>query len=115
MDLANHLLRATVVSMALAHSAGVSGIMEHPAPADWVAAAPTSWRLPEVQRIAALPQAQLVRLDQCMYGATAQKPTTLLCVHLDNLATRVSEAPNRGLCNHLGRHAAAFGRTSTGE
>ena len=113
VDLANHLLRATVVFMTLAHAAGVSGLMEHPAPAHWVAAAPSSWRLPEVQRLGAMPHSRMVRIDQCCFGALSKKPTTLLCIHLETLPAALARMDNRGLCNHPGGHTTAIGRTAT--
>ena len=49
LDLANQLLRATIAFLTLAAVSRTSAIMEHPAMAEWLPAAPSSWRLEELQ------------------------------------------------------------------
>ena len=85
-------------------------IAEHPAQAHWKPHAVNAWALPETRALLRHPDEQATALDQRMYGADARKATTLLTVHLPELAQRVRELPGQGRCRHLGGHQTALGR-----
>ena len=90
--------------------AGVSMIVEHPARATWKPQAASSWGLPETQDLARHPDVRLLTLDQCAYGADARKATTLMLIHLPELAEAVHHAPHKGKCTHRQGHTTALGR-----
>ena len=114
LDLANQLLRATIMFLTLAATEGISAIMEHPSLADWLPAAPSSWRLQEIKMLEKLDHVDMVHIDQCCFGATARKPTTLLAVNLPTLRLRAARTTNGGRCHHPGGHTAAVGQTDDG-
>ena len=79
----NALLRATIrMFFAALCSPTTAVIMEHPRRPEWMPLAPSSWLLPELKYLAALPNCEAHDVDQCMHGAPSKKPTTLLCLQV---------------------------------
>ena len=90
--------------------AGVSMTIEHPARATWKPQAASSWGLPETRALARHSDVTLVTIDQGAYGADAKKATTLMLVHLPELAAAVQQAPHRGRCAQHPGLTTALGR-----
>ena len=116
LELGNALLRTQVLFLFLASAHGFSAVMEHPARPWWRLDAPSSWLLPELRHLEALPGAQKVYLDQCTAGAPWRKPTTLFTVNLPELAAQIAGLPGGGrCCPALGHvHVALDGRAEDG-
>lgn len=74
-------------------------VMEHPK-RSWIPNAPASWLLPELTWIRDLLNSVSVDLDQCMFDAPSQKPTTLLCLNYEHMVDAPRTAPNGAKCNH---------------
>ena len=64
----------------------------------WEPAAPSSWKLLELQALACSGGVDSVHLDQCCCGAAWMKPTRFLAVGLPELAVLVSRLPGGGRC-----------------
>ena len=120
-------LRAAMYFMLLAAVSKISGVLEHPAPATWTPAAASSWYLPEVQMLERITGVEIIRIDQCrfgapsarptlfvFFGASSVKPTHLLCVHLPEIRRAVDAMPLRGRCNHRMGHRTALGLDENG-
>ena len=86
-------------------------IMEHPRCPTWVPGAPSSWLLPELQYIASLPNAKLLEVDQCMFGAVSKKPTSLLCLNVKNFEQFETAAHQ---CTHLDHEEVLIGLDDNG-
>ena len=102
----NPLLRATIKMLfAALFSPTTAVIMEHPRRPEWMPLAPSSWLLPELRYLAALPNCEAHDVDQCMLGAPSKKPTTLLCLQVKCI-NLLREAPTT--CNRQHVHATTL-------
>ena len=82
----NALLRATLrMFFAAMCNSKCAVVMEHPRKPTSLPTAPSSWMIPELRFLASLPNCNAVDVDQCMTGAPSKKPTTLLCLQVNNL------------------------------
>ena len=88
-------------------------IMEHPK-RSWIPNAPSSWLLPELTWVRDLPNALSIDIDQCMFEAPSQKPTTLLCLNCLHIRQAIRAAPNGAKCNHSSHASVLIGRKSDG-
>ena len=109
----NVLLRVVIDFMADAAIIGIPASMEHPATPRRRATCASTWRLPETLALLDFKQAHTISLDQCMFGALSKKPTTFLCVHIQQARGMLQNAPGSGRCTRRGLHRAALGRDDT--
>ena len=100
LDLGNQLLRVTVLFLYAAITYKIPTIMEHPSTVEDERMAPSSWLLPEIQRIMELREVTMVHFHQCMLGQVSVKPTTLLCVCAEHTTNLINVVPNGCRCNH---------------
>ena len=99
----NALLRATIrMFFAAMCNSKCAVVMEHPRRPSWLPKAPSSWMIPELRFLASLSNCKAVDVDQCMMGAPSKKPTTLLCLQVNNLQ-QLLDAPR--LCDGSHVHA----------
>eukprot|EP00959_Pyramimonas_sp_CCMP1952_P259091 5416718-Pyramimonas_sp.AAC.1 len=88
--------------------------MEHPAPAEHRPNAPSSWHLPILSKSARQLGVKLHRIDQCMFGLSAKKPTSLMGVHIPMLNQLINELPHQGRCQHSAHVQVLQGRDASG-
>ena len=96
---------------------GLAGFMEHPQYPTWFAARkPASlWSWRAVKLLKGLECCSIVSFDQCVVGADACKPTTLLLIRLPHLRKALLQRGSHGRCNHpKGTHTGLIGRQSDG-
>ena len=107
IEIGNALLRLALVLFAHMLSSGFgTALIEHPALAAWAPiAAPSIWKLPEIQWLLRH-GARLVQIDQCRFGAPSKKPTTLLTCHAAALWSR---HPRSLCCSCTAPHATTLG------
>ncbi len=116
----NVLLRTSLYFAHLAACTNMTMVQEHPAQPDWLPGAASCWLLARVRSLLTLPAVTLHTIDQCMYGAPARKPTSLLRINMPSVATALAAHPSRGRCTHgpaahqtaLGLHPDCTYRTS---
>ena len=87
-------------------------VIEHPAFPIWGQhlSPPSIWKLPQCKSLLDLQGVVLHTLDQCMWGSTAKKPTSLLAVHLPSLDLRLATAPSQRRCTGDHHHVQLGGK-----
>ena len=116
---ANLLAARSAEAATLLHRLGKSFIIENLE--RWSPQSPSIWALEEMQKVAALPGVRTLHFDQCMVGAPARKPTTLLYYRLDlrRLQARcnhpVREWTNPDGSTHRGAHPRTVQRQVNGQ
>jgi hypothetical protein len=108
-NMGNALMRAMITMLYACAASGVPGVMEHPAPAHWQPRAASIFRTAEIRRLLQHPHAELVTVDQCMFGQTARKPTCFLAISMPRLRTELQSMENHGRCTHTNGHGTALG------
>ena len=81
---------------------GGFGFCEHPQYPAWLQSRdPASiWKLPAVRALCLLRCCAATSFDQCIFGAPATKPTTILHVRMPGFRRRVLAEGNMGRCHH---------------
>ena len=98
-------------------AAGGCGFIEHPQWPLWaIKHDPASiWSSKQARWIKTLACCSVVSFDQCIVGAPAKKPTTLLLLRLDSLRHELLCTGHAGRCPHrAGAHEKLQGRTDQG-
>ena len=111
------LIRFLVKLLLLAARMGLAGFMEHPQYPTWCAAKkpPSVWSWKAIQHMKNLQCSTFVSFDQCVVGADACKPTTLMLIRLPAIRRRLLQSGNNGRCNHpRGFHKGLVGRQADG-
>eukprot|EP00959_Pyramimonas_sp_CCMP1952_P199252 4167810-Pyramimonas_sp.AAC.1 len=52
-------------------------------------------------RFARMPGVHLHRIDKCMFGMRAKKPTSLLGINVPMMSQLLRELPHHGRCHHF--------------
>ena len=95
---------------------GVCSFLEHPAFPEWLAprSPPSIWATDIMHKINSLACACTVSFDQCLFGCSSKKPTSLLLVRLPELRASLLARGRGGRCNHSFKHRALQGREGDG-
>ena len=99
VDTGNQLLRATILFLCVAINYRAPAVMERPSAVEDARRTPCSWPLPEMQRALPLPDVNLVHFHQCLLLNIFVKPAALPCACAPQVATLISEVPDRSRCN----------------
>ena len=111
------LLHFLLDILAILAALGMSGFLEHPQFPTWcIAHNPASiWALEATKLLKGLQCCSIVSFDQCIVGAPAKKPTTLLLIRLPEVRHSLLQKGRVGRCNHLpNAHEALIGKQSDG-
>ena len=115
LALGNQLLRVTILFLYAAVNLKIPAIMEHPATVNDHRQVASSWLLPELLHLQQSNDVTMVHFHQCMLGQISIKPTTLLCVCMPQVQTRIQAITNQCQCNHGYQfHRALTGRNDDG-
>jgi hypothetical protein len=96
---------------------GLSGFLEHPQFPTWCNRGhPASiWAMEALKHLKRLNCFSVVSFDQCIVGAVAKKPTTLLLLRMPEVREQLMMRGHCGRCNHTaGSHSALIGRQPDG-
>lgn len=110
MNFIQHLLLMMI-------STGGCGFLEHPEWPHWLDPAQVAsiWGSRAIQLMSTIKAVTVTSMDQCVFGSSAKKPTTILTVRLDQFRRTVMMSGWGGRCNHpRGFHTALKGRTQDG-
>eukprot|EP00435_Cladocopium_sp_Y103_P053324 s686_g17.t1 len=96
---------------------GLCGFLEHPQFPLWLMRErPASiWSLKVMSMLSKLSCYQVCSFDQCIFGLSAKKPTTLLLLRLSTFQDIVLTRGARGRCNHGAAHQPLHGIQANGE
>ena len=111
------LLHFLLDILAILAALGMSGFVEHPQFPTWCADRdPASiWALEAVRLMKGLQCCSIISFDQCVCGASAKKPTTLMLVRLPGVRHALLRKGRSGRCDHLpGAHQPLIGKQSDG-
>eukprot|EP00959_Pyramimonas_sp_CCMP1952_P034479 722954-Pyramimonas_sp.AAC.1 len=93
-------MRTTIEFLVEAWRLGLPEITDHPAPADSRPSDSSCWHLPSMVRFARMPGVHLLRIDKCMFGLRAKKPTSLLGISVPMMCQLLRDLPHQGKCQH---------------
>ena len=111
------LLRFLLDILSTLAAIGMSGFLEHPQFPTWCATMdpPSIWALNAVRLLKGLNCCSIVSFDQCLCGAPAKKPTTLLLIRLPSIRHALLQKGNFGRCNHAAKaHEILIGKQGDG-
>eukprot|EP00435_Cladocopium_sp_Y103_P075615 s462_g61.t1 len=96
---------------------GLSGFFEHPQFPVWLMkVSPASvWALQVMSMLSKLACFQVCSFDQCIYGLSAKKPTTLLLLRLSTFKDLTMLKGDCGRCNHHTAHRPLQGIQADGQ
>jgi len=100
------LIQFLVDLLVVATQLGLCGFLEHPQFPIWLMRArPASiWMLSAIRALARLECIQICSFDQCIYGLSATKPTTLMLLRLSTFKDLTFSKGLRGRCSHPSGH-----------
>ena len=117
VSIGDKLLRFLLEILVVLAMQGLAGFMEHPQFPVWQRnnEAASVWTLEVVRYLRTLQCVTILSFDQCVCGADAKKPTTLLLLRLHGVRERILRQGDGGRCPHSpGSHEALIGRQNDG-
>ena len=112
------LLRFLLDMLAILAAVGMSGFLEHPQYPTWCADMdpPSIWALDAIRLLKGLNCCSIVSFDQCVCGAVAKKPTTLLLLRLPTIRHALLRKGRYGRCDHATKaHDILIGKQDNGK
>ena len=117
IQIGDRLLRFLLEMLVLMALMGYSGFIEHPQFPTWekTRSLTSIWCLKAVKLMKRLRCVSVVSFDQCVCGANAKKPTTLLVIRMPQVRSNLLQLGNMGRCSHAaGAHQPLIGKQADG-
>ena len=117
IQIGDRLLRFLLEMLVLMALMGYSGFIEHPQFPTWerTRSLTSIWCLKAVKLMKRLRCVSVVSFDQCVCGASAKKPTTLLVIRMPQVRSNLLQLGNMGRCPHAaGAHQPLIGKQDDG-
>ena len=111
------LLRFLLDMLSILAALGMSGFLEHPQYPTWCGHMdpPSIWALDAIRLLKGLRCCSIVSFDQCVCGAVAKKPTTLLLIRLPSVRHALLQRGRFGRCDHAAKtHEILIGKQANG-